>query len=275
VPGTGADAGTPGTDGVSAFTLTAGTQDTSFSKTHSTTIVVADTSMFYVGQYISIEAVGNENTASGLFLITLITTGTNTLTLTYVDTPKNYDGATIQVNKAVAPSGPPITLGVLPTVLTDNTGANSGDEIADGVGVYLLTIPTQLLDLTNNIVSVVTPGHKFRVLGVGFATNKAGAGAGSQAATITPTVSDGTLSGGIVTLGTTVAVGTVYAGTAATQTAANSSSDTATLTLTASGVTAYTAGDGCFVVRIQNMDSADSFKRIAGRINDLINTTLA
>lgn len=193
--------------------------------------------------------------------------------LTWLDYPGDAVlGTPLAALSTVSPAG---ILPVFspPADLTDSTGAaaTAGTTLQAGVGVYVLPVSLQLSDLTNNIIAVITPGHAFRILKVDWANNKAGGAAG--AATITPTVSNGTLAGGVITLGGTTTVGAVTAGTAVTQTFANASTSVASLTLTASGVTTYTSGDGSILVYIQNVDTIHAIAALNTSVN-AINATL-
>ena len=148
--------------------------------------------------------------------------------------------------------------------VTDSTTGTASTTLAAGVGVYNMTIPltslatglsTSAIDLMTGIVV----GHKFKILDFYFVTTVAGTGSGaSQVFNLeigTTNVTGGVLT---VTLASTSDIGEVTTSTAIT--AANTGSADATLSIemAASG-TVFTAGAGYFVIRIQNMDTADAF----------------
>lgn len=148
--------------------------------------------------------------------------------------------------------------------LTDNTtGAASGTTMAAGVGVYTLTFPIENASIANgDVVVAYVPGHKFKILKVTYVTNKP-VTTGSKLSTITPKITGVAVTGGVLSLtsATMTPVGTLVAGTAVT--AANTGSSTDSITLTASATTAFVEGNGSFVIQIQNMDSADAAAAIA------------
>lgn len=276
IPGTEGDPGAAGADGISSFTLTAGVAGPFDKGDTGITVTVDDATMFYVGQYVSIEDVNTTN--PGFFQITALAAAQ--LTLTYLDVSANSDAMSIASGKMVAPSGPPITLGALPTVLTDNSTGTASNTIAAGVGISTLVIPltslaTGLSTLAIDLLTNYVPGYKFKLLKFDFITTVVGAGAGaSQTFNLeigTTNVTGGSLN---VTLASTATIGVQTNGTAIT--AANTGSNTDSISIEmAAGGTVFSSGAGYFVIEIQNMDTADAIASIADHINDLINTTLA
>ena len=69
-------------------------------------------------------------------------------------------------------------------------------------------------------------------------------------------------------LADTAAIGQVDAATAITAANTGTASDTISIEMAASG-TVFTAGAGYFVIKIQNMDTADALAAIAARLGDL------
>lgn len=104
VPGPTGPQGDPGTDGSSSFSLTAGTAGP-FNKGDSVAITMAATSMFYVGEYVSIEDVNGSD--PGFFQVTA--KAANQLTLTYLNIGTNGNAVSIANGKVVSPSGPPFS----------------------------------------------------------------------------------------------------------------------------------------------------------------------
>lgn len=271
VPGAAGEAGAAGADGtngVNCYTLL--TADAIFADAVATVQVsVALNSAFVVGQTV-FAADPSPGTDHGTFEVISLT-GTTVIGLRATDAPGDTAlPYTIGSGGKLTPTGATGALaGALPAALTDSTGVvTPSTTLAAGIGNYVIPINLQLSDLTNNIIAVITPGHAFRILKVDWANNKAGGAAG--AAVITPTVSNGTLAGGVITLGGTTTVGAVTAGTAVTQTIANGSSSVATITLTASGVTTYTSGDGSILVYVQNLDTLNAVASLNSSIDDII-----
>ena len=165
--------------------------------------------------------------------------------------------------------------------LTDNTTGTTTTTLAAGVGVYDLVLPSpaNLSTLSTGGVDVITglvPGHKFKILSYEFITTVAGTGAG---ATLVFNFEIGTtnLTGGVLTLdlADTDTIGKREAATAITAANTGTASDAISLEVAAGG-TAFTAGAGFFVVKIQNMDTADAFaglvtQHAAGVADDLDN----
>lgn len=278
VPGTEGDPGDAGENGVSAFTLTSGSSDPVNFDPGDTgiQISVADSSMFFVGQIISIE--DSNSGAAGFFEVEGVTTGL--LVLAYLDTPYNGMASGIVTGKMVSPAGPPFTIGALPTALTDNSTGTASNTIAAGAGCSTIVIPltslatglsTSAIDLLTNYV----PGYKFKLLKFDFITTVVGAGAGaSQTFNLeigTTNVTGGSLN---VTLASTATIGVQTNGTAITAANTGSATDNISIEMAAGG-TVFSSGAGYFVIKIQNMDTADAIASLSDHINSLINTTLA
>lgn len=160
----------------------------------------------------------------------------------------------------------------VPNKLTDNGTGAVGDTIAAGIGVYDLTIPVpaNLSTLGTGGVDVATGivlGHKFKILSWEFITTLAGTNAG---ASLVFNLEIGTtdLTGGTVTvnLAGTSDIGERTAGTAITAANTGTSTDAISLEVAAGG-TAFTAGSGYFVIKVQNMDTADAIAALAAKLN--------
>lgn len=150
---------------------------------------------------------------------------------------------------------------------TDNTGGTASDTLAAGVGISDWMFYVSLPDVTNaDLIGAFTPGYAFKVLKLDFLHEKA-VTTGAKAATLTPKINGSAITGGVLALAGTYAAGAVTA--ASTITAANTGTSAQTFSITASGVTAFTEGNGVIRVRVQNMDSVNAFASLADKINDI------
>lgn len=156
VPGTEGEEGGAGTDGISSFTLTAGTAGPFDKGDTGISITVDATDMFFVGQVIAIQDV-NALSTPGYFSISAIP-GPSSLTLTYLDISANSDGVSIASGKVVSPSGPPETVADPLPVANGGTGAitKAAAQTALGLGqTPTVANPTGLTqDLTNGFVLI-------------------------------------------------------------------------------------------------------------------------
>lgn len=161
------------------------------------------------------------------------------------------------------------------TAITDNSTGSGSTTIAAGAGVYdlILPAPPNLSTLSTGGVDVITnmvPGHKFKILSWEFITTLAGTNSGATLAfnlEIGSTDVGTTPSTCTVNLAGTSDIGERTAGTTVTGANTGSASDTLSLEV-AGGGTAFTAGTGFFVVKIQNMDTADAIASLASRANE-------
>lgn len=159
--------------------------------------------------------------------------------------------------------------------LTDSTGGDtSAVALAAGVGVQTITIPltslaTGLGTSAMDLLTSYTPGYKFKLLGLSWVTTIAGTGTNASQV-FNLAIGSTATTGGVLTvaLADTSTVGTVKAATAITAANTGTASDTISLKMAASG-TVFTAGAGYFVIKIQNMDSADAAARQAKLTNAL------
>jgi len=147
--------------------------------------------------------------------------------------------------------------------LTDSTGGTAGTALAAGVGVVPVTIPltslaTGLSTSAIDLLTGYTPGFRFKILSLAFVTTVAGTGTdASQVFNLE--IGSTNVTGGVLTLtlASQATIGTVTAATAITAANTGSASDTISLEMAAGG-TVFTAGAGYFILRIQNLDTADA-----------------
>lgn len=149
-------------------------------------------------------------------------------------------------------------------VIADNAGGADNAAAAAGIGVYDLTIPVpaNMSTLSTGGVDIATGivlGHKFKILSWEFITTLAGTGSG---ASLVCNLEIGTTDVGTspstctVALAGTNTIGKRTAGTAVSGANTGTASDALSVEV-AGGGTAFTAGSGYFVVKVQNMDTAD------------------
>lgn len=157
---------------------------------------------------------------------------------------------------------------------TDNTGGSASNTLTATTGVYDVSFPVTIVagtaaaDYLTNIVL----GHKFKILAWYWVTSVAVAGAsGSRVFNMEINTTDvGTVASTCtVTTASNATIGSLATGTAVSGANTGSATDTFSIEV-ASGGTTITGGSGYFVVRIQNMDTADSVASIADKINDIL-----
>lgn len=159
------------------------------------------------------------------------------------------------------------------TALTDSTGGSvSGATLAATAGISTLSIPIQLASMTTSatdLVTAYTPGYKFKILAVDFATTTVSTGDGASQV-INVEIGTTNVTGGVVTatLAGTDTLGELTAGTAVSAANTGSASDTISVEVAAGG-TVFTAGSGVLLIRIQNMDVQDNTAKSAELINEL------
>lgn len=159
------------------------------------------------------------------------------------------------------------------TALTDSTGGSVADAtLAATAGVSTLSIPIQLASMTTSaadLVTAFTPGYKFKILGLSFATTTVSTGDGASQV-LNLEIGTTNLTGGALTL-TLAGTDTLGELTAATAvTAANTGAADATISVeVAASGTVFTAGSGVLLVTIQNMDVADNMAKAAELTNAL------
>lgn len=234
---------------------------------------VAVSSWMAIGQIIFI----SDGTNFGTFEVLTIPSSTS-VTLDWLDYPNDAAGTVTIVSGAkVTPAG---ILPVFspPANLTDSTTGTPGATLAAGVGISTLIHPltslvTGLGVLAIDLLTGYVPGYRFKILAFDFVTTLAGTGAGaSQVFNLEIGAVD--VTGGVCTvnLASTAAIGQLTSGTAVTANNVGSSSAAISIEMAAAG-TVFTAGAGYFLIKIQNMDTADAVASLNTSINS-INATL-
>jgi len=153
--------------------------------------------------------------------------------------------------------------GAAQAALTDSTGGTAGTALAAGVGVVPLTIPLTSLatGLSTSAIDLLTgyvPGFRFKILSLAFVTTVAGTGTDASQVFNLEIGSTNTTGGVLtLTLASQAAIGTVTAATEITAANTGSSTDAISLEMAASG-TVFTAGAGYFILKLQNLDTADA-----------------
>lgn len=265
--------GENGVDGINAFTLTAA----SFlipAVGMTVVVTVEDSSWATIGQDVAVEGAGDSGRA-GIFLVTAKPSDTQ-MTLQYEDYYVNTEsGSSIASGSQVSPAGvqSPLAAG-LPSAILIEDGGEQVSPIQDTLAIYNLTIPHTFASGTSagEVVTEIFLGHKFRIIDWKFVTDVPGVGAsasrvfnmeinstnvGTIASTITATEAS-TSSKGEVTLGTAVS-------------GANEGAATDTFSIeVAAGGTQFTAGSGCFIVSVQNLDTFDGMTSFVEKFNDLL-----
>lgn len=156
---------------------------------------------------------------------------------------------------------------------TDNSTGSAGDTVAAGAGVTTLTFPFTFTTSTSaiDVVTNYVPGYKFKVLGwswIDGGTLLVGA-SGSRVANMEIGSTDvGTVPSTCTVVQASTATGRKIDGTAVSGANTGTSSDTLSIEI-ASGGTDITAGNGSFVIRIQNMDTADAIASFAAKLNTM------
>lgn len=156
--------------------------------------------------------------------------------------------------------------------ITDNSTGAVSDTFAAGVGAFTYSIPVQLASLTTlaaDIVTDITPGYKFKLLGADFVTTTKGTGTSASMA-LNLEINTTNVTGGVVTvtLAGTDTLGEKTAGTAITAANTGSATDAFSVEVAASG-TVFTAGQGVLLIKVQNMDTADAFASTADKWNEV------
>jgi len=153
--------------------------------------------------------------------------------------------------------------------LTNNTGDTADDTIAAGVGMMDWFFYVILANITGaiDVIGAYTPGYAFKILKVDF-LHELPVTTGGKAATLTPKIGGSAVTGGVLSLSGTYAAGAVTAASAVT--AANTGAANATFTISATGVTAFTEGNGIIRVRVQNTDTVHAVSSLAAKLNTVL-----
>lgn len=273
-PGEAGTAGADGTNGVNAFTTT--TANLTLPAAAGPVVLAttfADSSWMAVGQRIFI----SDGTNFGTFTVLTLPSSVSA-TLNWDDYPGDSVGTTVILSGAqVSPSG---TVPVFspPANLTDSTGGTPGATLAAGVGISTLIHPltslvTGLGVLAIDLMSNYVLGYRFKILTFDFVTTLAGTGAGASQ-TFNIEIGSTNLTGGVlnVNLAGTATIGQQSNGTAVTAANVGTATDNISIEMAAGG-TVFTAGAGYFLIKIQNLDTADAVASLNASIT-AINATL-
>lgn len=161
------------------------------------------------------------------------------------------------------------------TALTDATGPKvckaTGAALAEIVataGVSTLAIPITLATIAADVVTNYTPGYAFKLLGVDFVTTTV-ASTADKAATLNLEIGSTNVTGGTVALTTAACdtLGEIVAGSAIT--AANTGTASDTISVEATGITAFAEGAGVLLIKIQNMDTYNSLANVAAVVDTM------
>lgn len=158
--------------------------------------------------------------------------------------------------------------------LTDNTTGAASTTLAAGVGIETLAFYTVLPTGGTTAVDQVTtytPGYKFKILGWSYLESVATTGTNSSRVYNMEigTTDVGTVPSTLTITTSGAAVGRVIAGTAVSGANTGTNADTISIEVAASGTT-HDAGAGVFLVRIQNMDTADAMASVAAQTDALL-----
>lgn len=204
--------------------------------------------------------------------------GTNTITVTTTTNLTGLlygGGANVGVvaagNRAAALAS--LLAAALPSAVDysalTTAGAANNLAVATGAGQFTLSVYFRAAAITGNVLLFTyTPGYKFKIVRISAATVDA-ITTGAKAATLTTAIAGVPTTGGIVALAGAYALGAEQASSAAI-TALNTGTNANAITVTASGVTAFTEGGFMLNIELQNMDTADAVASLSKHIDDLI-----
>lgn len=267
-PGENGQDGAPGADGISAFTLTTEAEDVAANGA-SVAFSVAENSAFAIGQTIFI----SDGTDWGTFQITGLT-GTTVITATKLDaagdtaTPFNLASG----SKVTGTGAPLVLAAALPNAFTDNTTGTASDTLAAGVGVYVLSIPITLVQITGavDVLTEYTPGHAFKILSFDARVTEVVTTAG-DGISLNLEINATNVTGGVIALtsANSTPLGVAIAGTAVTGANTGTASDTISIEATI-GAGAFAEGAVVGLIRIQNMDDSNAVASLAEHTDDLI-----
>lgn len=272
-PGENGAAGSAGTNGVNSYTVT--TANVTLPAAAGPVLAVTTvgvSSWMVVGQEIFI----GDGTNFAHFRVTSIPSSTS-VQLDWLDYNGDAVGTTVITSGAgVSPSGTqPALSASLPNALTDNTTGTASDTLAAGVGVQTLTIPLSSLatGLSTSAIDLLTdyvPGYAFKLLSFDFITTIVGAGGGASQV-FNLEIGSTNVTGGVltVTLASTATIGAQTNGTAITAANVGTAANAISIEMAAGG-TVFSSGAGYFVIKIQNMDTANAVASLSDHVNDLI-----
>lgn len=271
IPGVEGDAGADGTDGddgINAYTTTTA-NFTIPAIAAAVNVAVVESGWMAVGQTVF----ASDGTDHGTFEVTTITSQT-LVVLTFLGA--NGDsaaGVTVNSGATVTPAGRLGNLAAaLPTALTDNSTGTASNTIAAGAGVFTLSIPITLVQMTGagDVLTQYTPGYAFKILKVDAHVVEAVTTAG-DGASLNLEIGTTNVTGGVVALTSAncTPLGVQIAGTAVTANNTGSATDHFSVEV-AAGAGWFAEGAIVLLIKIQNMDTANAVASLADHINDLI-----
>ena len=263
-------AGTDGTDGASAFTLLAVDLPLVAAIGDQVTATVADNSGFAVGQTLFL----SDGTNWGTFQVISLAGSTGMLIEFLGAVGDTAVPFTIANGALVTAGGRPATLAApLPMAFTDGSGGTASNTLAL-VGLHTIEFPHAFIGGTAAVepVSNYQFGFNFKIIGWVFVTKALLVGAaGSRIANMEINTTDvGTVVSTVTIPIANAAVGTVTAGTAVSGTPiSGNATDTFSVEIQAGG-TQFTAGEGTFIILVQNIDDANAAASLAAHVDALI-----
>jgi len=269
VLGTGSQVNSDGVPGQPAYTTLVGIGVT-FAFGYTSLISVKSTGWMAVGQILLI----SDGTNHANLQVTAINTN-----LSLIVNPLNYSGDNLAVpypiGSRVVCAGVSPAIGNLPTAITDNSAGTATGIFPVSVGEFVIALP--IPSLVTGIGTTggtwligYTPGFAFQLLAMDFVTTTLGTGAAASQ-TFQPQINGSNVTGGAVnvTLASTNTLGKLTAGSAVTAANAGTNAQAVSIVFNTGG-TVFTAGAGYFLLKIKNMDMANSMASVAAAINTLI-----
>lgn len=145
------------------------------------------------------------------------------------------------------------------TSIPAGSAVRFGPTMAGSVGVMVIPLYINLAEITaTDLLTNYVPGFAFKILGFDFAVQKAVTTA-SKAATLNLEIGTTNVTGGVVSLTSAACTpqGVVVAGTPITAGSTGTASDS--ISIEASSVTAFVEGSGYMLLKIQNLDTLNSW----------------
>lgn len=156
-------------------------------------------------------------------------------------------------------------------VLQDLSEGEPGSIINAGVGTFVIPIFLNLAEITANadVITNYTPGFNGQIVSIAFIVNKA-VTTGSKRADFNVEINDTNVTGGIVSVTSAAATpkGAVISGSAISS--GNFFTDTDTISIESSSVTAHAEGNGWLMLTVRNTDTTDAISSIAAKIAELL-----
>lgn len=261
IPGSPGEPCTPcadGDPGVNAYTTLTSSSSIPVVVGNSTTYAVANSAWMAIGQKIFVSDGTNQGTFDVLSL-----PGSTSVELTWLQYPDDSAGGSALASGAIVTPAGSLPSFSPPADLTNSTGGTPGATLAAGVGISTLIHPltslvTGLGVLAIDIMSNYVLGYRFKIISFDFVTTVVGTNAGaSQVFNIE--IGSTNLTGGVLTvnLAGTATIGQQCNGTPVTANNVGSATDNISIEMAAGG-TVFTAGAGYFLIKIQNLDTADA-----------------